>query len=57
MTYISDGHVGEGYGKSTPDLRHFCITALKETGIVLDRVYTGKSVYGLMNELKGNVAN
>merc|ERR1712106_1098384 len=49
---IIDGHVGEGYGKSSGDLREFCISALSETGIVLDRVYTGKSVYGLMNELR-----
>ena len=47
-----DGHVGEGYGKSSADLRDFCISALSESGIVLDRVYTGKSVYGLMNELQ-----
>jgi len=49
---IIDGHVGEGYGKSSADLRDFCISALSESGIVLDRVYTGKSVYGLMNELQ-----
>jgi len=51
---IIDGHVGEGYGKSSVDLRQFCIQALNDSGIVLDRVYTGKSVFGLMKELKNN---
>jgi len=51
---IIDGHVGEGYGKSSVDLREFCISVLANTGIVLDRVYTGKSVYGMMKELKKN---
>jgi len=52
--FILDGHVGEGYGKSSVDLRQFCIQALNDSGIVLDRVYTGKSVFGLMKELKNN---
>lgn len=51
---IIDGHVGEGYGKSSTDLREFCISTLANTGIVLDRVYTGKSVFGMMKELNKN---
>ena len=46
--------MGEGYGKSCADLRQFCIQALNDSGIVLDRVYTGKSVFGMMKELKNN---
>jgi len=46
--------VGEGYGKSSTDLREFCISTLANTGIVLDRVYTGKSVFGMMKELNKN---
>ena len=34
--------------------RDFCISAISESGIVLDSVYTGKSVFGLMNELQAN---
>jgi len=49
-----DGHVGKGYAVSWDSLREFCIKSCSESGIVLDRVYTGKAVYGLMNELKSN---
>lgn len=51
---VIDGHVGEGYGLSDAALRQFCIKSASETGIILDRVYTGKAVYGLMHEVKNN---
>lgn len=48
---VIDGHVGEGYGMSDTGLRKFCIKSASESGIILDRVYTGKAMYGLMHEI------
>lgn len=36
---------------SDTGLRKFCIKSASESGIILDRVYTGKAMYGLMHEI------
>ena len=48
---IFDGHVGEGYARTTDDdLRFFCRIARQE-GILLDPCYTGKAFRGMLSEI------
>lgn len=49
---IIDGYGGEGYGISRSEELEFIAAFAKEEGIILDPVYTGKAMYGLMTELK-----
>ncbi len=49
---IIDRYIGLGYGKSQLDELRFIEKFAQEEGIILDPVYTGKSMYGLYNELK-----
>ncbi|XP_045215998.1 uncharacterized protein LOC123566167 [Mercenaria mercenaria] len=51
---IIDGHKGEGYGISTQEELDFIVKISSTTGIMLDPVYTGKAVKGLMHELHSN---
>ena len=51
---IIDGYVGGGYGDTWPELFDFCLETSVKTGIFLDRVYTGKAVYGIREELRKN---
>jgi D-cysteine desulfhydrase len=51
---IIDGYVGLGYGQSqTQELELIREVARKE-GVALDPVYTGKALYGLIDQLKKN---
>jgi len=51
---ILDGYVGRGYGLSQPaELELLCETARTE-GIFFDPVYTGKAIFGMVQELKKN---
>jgi D-cysteine desulfhydrase len=53
---IIDRYIGLGYGKSHLDELKFIEKFAQEEGIILDPVYTGKSMYGLYHELKnGNL--
>ncbi|CAH2717454.1 D-cysteine desulfhydrase [Neobacillus rhizosphaerae] len=53
---IIDRYIGLGYGKSQLDELKFMEKFAREEGIILDPVYTGKSMYGLYHELKnGNL--
>lgn len=53
---IIDGYVGEGYAQSTPEELEFIHWLAKLEGVILDPVYTGKGMYGLVNEIKkGNM--
>lgn len=53
---IIDSYIGLGYGKSQLDELRFIEKFAQEEGIILDPVYTGKSMYGLYHELKnGNL--
>ena len=49
---IIDGYVGEGYAISRPEELEFIRKFAKLEGIILDPVYTGKAMYGLVNEIK-----
>lgn len=49
--FFYDYHFG-GYGKTKPGLLEFMDAFYKATGIELDRVYTGKMVLGMVEELK-----
>jgi len=49
---IIDGYVGEGYGKSRKAEWDFLQHIAKTEGILLDPVYTGKALYGLVEEIK-----
>lgn len=43
---------GRGYAKSTPEELALCTSVARDTGIILDRVYTGKAVKGMVQELR-----
>lgn len=49
---IIDGYVGRGYALSRPEELHFIHDFAKLEGIILDPVYTGKAMYGLVEEIK-----
>ena len=44
---ITDDYVGKGYGDAWPELKELILEVAQSTGIFLDRVYTGKAIYGL----------
>jgi len=53
---IIDGYVGRGYALSRPEELEFIAKLGREEGIILDPVYTGKTMYGFYNEVKkGNL--
>lgn len=49
---IIDGYVGEGYAKSKKEEVDLIKEVAENTGIILDPVYTGKAMYGLLDQLK-----
>ncbi|MCT4586130.1 MAG: D-cysteine desulfhydrase family protein [Peptostreptococcaceae bacterium] len=49
---IIDGYVGNGYALSTKEELKFISDFAKMEGIILDPVYTGKAMNGLVQELK-----
>lgn len=49
---IIDGYVGRGYALSRPEELNFIHKLAVEEGVILDPVYTGKAMYGLVNEIK-----
>lgn len=50
---LSQFHFG-GYAKTTPELIDFLNTFFKQTGILLDPIYTGKMVFGVIDLIKKN---
>lgn len=54
---IVDGYVGRGYAKSRPEEIKFLSYLAKLEGIILDPVYTGKAMYGLVEEIKKGTFN
>jgi len=53
---LIDGYLGEGYALSTPEEIEFIYEIARLEGLVLDPVYTGKALRGLLKELKNNPA-
>ena len=49
---IIDGYVGKGYALSRQDEIDFISDLARKEGIILDPVYTGKAMYGLVSEIK-----
>lgn len=49
---IIDGYVGKGYALSSPEEISFINDFAKLEGIILDPVYTGKAMFGLVEEIK-----
>jgi len=49
---IIDGYVGRGYALSRPEEIEFIRELAQLEGLILDPVYTGKAMYGLVNEIK-----
>jgi D-cysteine desulfhydrase len=49
---IIDGYVGRGYALSRPEELTLLIDVARTEGIVLDPVYTGKAMFGLLTELR-----
>ncbi len=49
---IIDGYVGEGYAISSPLELELIHELAKTEGIILDPVYTGKAMLGLVNEIR-----
>ena len=48
---IIDEYVGAGYAQSRPEELHFIAQVAKTEGIILDPTYTGKAMYGLVQEI------
>ncbi len=47
---IVDGYAGEGYGSVDDELSAFIVETARTSGLVLDPVYTGKGLLGLIGE-------
>ncbi len=53
---IIDGYVGDGYARSRPVERDLISAVAQNRGIILDPVYTGKALLGVLEETrKGNI--
>lgn len=52
---IINGYVGDGYAMSRPMELKFIHELAKTEGIILDPVYTGKAMLGLVNEIKKGI--
>ncbi len=49
---VDHGHIGPGYGAPTEDCRQAVLLAARSEGLVLDPVYTGKALAGLVAALR-----
>ncbi len=55
---IIDGYVGKGYAKSRKEELDVIKSVAENAGIILDPVYTGKAMYGLLDQIKkGNFSS
>ncbi|HWQ07544.1 MAG TPA: D-cysteine desulfhydrase family protein [Holophaga sp.] len=50
--HLLDGHAGRGYSLSRPEELETIRLVAHEEGVVLDPVYTGKAMHGLLAELR-----
>lgn len=51
-TNFVDGYIGRGYGLNVPEEIEFIKYFARLEGIVLDNVYTGKAMYGLVTDIR-----
>ncbi|KAA0234194.1 MAG: L-cysteate sulfo-lyase [Acidimicrobiales bacterium] len=49
---FEDGYIGEGYGLPTPQMREAVELCARTEGLVLDPVYTGKAMAGLIGLIR-----
>ncbi|MBC8185425.1 D-cysteine desulfhydrase family protein [candidate division KSB1 bacterium] len=49
---IIDGYVGEGYALNRPEEIDFIKEVASKEGLILDPVYTGKAMFGMMDQIK-----
>ena len=49
---VIDGYVGKGYGLSTKRELDLLKSVAKDAGIILDPVYSGKAMFGLVDQIK-----
>lgn len=52
---IIDGYVGDGYAVSRPMELELIYDLARTEGIILDPVYTGKAMFGLVNEIRKGI--
>jgi len=52
---LVQGYVGPGYGRPSPEGREAIALALRTEGILLDPVYTGKAMAGLIGMIRSGV--
>jgi len=52
---VLDGYVREGYAESDPEIAQLITKIARMEGIVLDTVYTGKAMYGLLDLISRSV--
>ena len=50
--HVTDNYLGPGYGQSTPEMLEAMTLAAREEGLILDPVYTGKSMAGLIGMVR-----
>ena len=46
---VTDGHLGPGYGRPTPESEEALRLAARHEGLVMDPVYTGKALAGMIS--------
>ena len=49
--HIIDGYAGDGYGKSRPEELQTLVLLARREGLILDPVYTGKAMHGVVQEI------
>ena len=52
---VMDGYVREGYAKNDPEIAQLIAKTARTEGIILDPVYTGKAMYGLLDLISRSV--
>ena len=45
-------YLGDGYDKRSADMKHYLKSVYHQTGLILDETYSGKAMYGMMQEIK-----
>ncbi|NQV82596.1 MAG: D-cysteine desulfhydrase family protein [Rhodospirillales bacterium] len=55
--WLNDDYFGPGYGQSTPEMLEATALIARTEGILVDPVYTGKSMSGLIGLVRGGVFN
>lgn len=49
---FNTNYLGDGYDKRSAELKHYLKSVYHQTGLMLDEAYSGKAMYGMMQEIK-----